>query len=261
MQATNDALVGLVVVNRQKGIGVVSELDEGRAVIQVGHSDIISPETVVVQTPRLADRLILQHLSDAESMTWKIPVDDFLDQSDWSVAPSERRMELIMEAIRSTSSNIVIPTTNPGRASMQKERIMESHYRFLEQNTISYDENFINILYQITTIVDTQISWYLLKGSEGYHQYQDRVEELMDHLLLDAWSNCIISEVPGASRDRIIECLGAVASVQAFRTGISICDAVRDTVTVVEQRIEMYRPLISEFLRNRKGSARRPSVA
>src|SRR5699024_9293742 len=205
--------------------------------------------------------MIFNHLNSQEQMTWKIPIDDFMDQPSWSMAPSKSRMSIILESLRAVPSNVVIPTNNPKQSALMKDSILESHREFLSANSVSYDSNFINVLYQAVTTIDTQLSWFLLKGREGYTDYQDRIESMRDATPIDGWSEHIFSELPGSSQSRAIECLSAMALVSMHRDETTLEGAVKMIVDKVEERMGMYLNIISEFIRNRKSHTRRHSAA
>lgn len=243
-----------LVMHSFDGPGWVKQVDEDTTQISMALPQIKVPSSSEMKSLKYHEQLMLGALMEmAENVEpdIEVPTSTFVKDPLWSLAPSERDLHVSEMRIRNSRGGILVPTTNPPRPVLHKERWVQEHMEFLSSRSISFENAVSAHAYQIQSCVDWQLGWYLLRGNEKYPVYMNRLARVQNDLGRSAWSRFILPEVEEQSRVHLLRCAATFCAVSMTVRDISPIAAIKRVSLLIETRIAtLYSEVIGGFTRS-----------
>lgn len=243
-----------LVLHSSMGPGVVDRVGEEETTISMTLPQMEVPPSSEMRSLRYHEQLMLgalMEMAGESEAELTLPTSSFVKGPLWSLAPDERDLHTSEMLLRNSRCNILVPSSNPPKPVLHKERWVEQHMNFLSSRTISFDNAVAAHTYQIQHCVDWQLGWYLLRGNEKYPVYMDRLVDLQRDLGRNAWSRHILPEVEEKSRVHLVRAASILCAVSMAVRGMAPIPAIKRVSLLIETRIAtLYSEVIGGFTRS-----------
>lgn len=243
-----------LVMHSSKGPGIVTHAGTDDTSVTMTLPQMEMPPSSKMRSLKYHEQLMLgalMEMAGESESELNLSTHKFVEDPHWSLAPTELDLHVSEMKIRNSKSNILVPSSNPPRPVLHKERWVEQHLEFLSSRTISFENAVSAHTYQIQNCTDWQLGWYLLRGNEKYPVYMDRLVDLRRDLGHSAWSNHVLPEVEEKSRVHLVRTAATFCAVSMAVRNMEPIPAIKRVSLLIETRMAtLYSEVIGGFTRS-----------
>jgi len=244
----------LVVIHEISGVGVIQSRDKGRVNISLGRP-VTSPLLRDARMAPSGKKLLMDRIEAEEpGLSMSITEERFFNHPEWSLAPTKMRFLRVCNEIKITYSPVIVPTLNPPNPMRAKAAIeARLHKMLLRDHRPVFDDQFIALRNHLIFLLDSQLSYHLIRGDESYWDYQERIESFNNSVDRNVgWSQFLsMHDDELGANERILDYATVLVHVAVAHEGMSYTSAIQYVIGLFEARIRLYKSTIRGFIRSK----------